>query len=106
MTLNIEKLKKSHCRDKTNCTIKESENGSCFIATAVYGLISAPEVVILRRWRDEYLLQHLWGKLIVSTYYKVGPFLAKISGKSTYLKRGSKFIIDIIVRNIKNQNAK
>jgi hypothetical protein len=44
--------------------ISEKESG-CFIATAVYGSYSAPEVAVLRHFRDEILLNGLLGKLLL-----------------------------------------
>jgi hypothetical protein len=49
----------------------------CFIATAAFGSAHAAPVLLLRRFRDEFLLQHAAGKLFVSTYYRYSPALAE-----------------------------
>lgn len=52
--------------------LKEIEEG-CFIATAVYGTPLAPEIDILRDFRDEVLLKNALGKDFVKWYYKNSP---------------------------------
>jgi len=48
----------------------------CFIATAAFGYYSAPQVQILRDFRDEILLNNAPGRLFVSWYYHYGPVAA------------------------------
>ena len=55
---------------------KPSTTGGCFIATACYGSYSDPEVLILRQFRDELLLNFIIGKVFVKFYYAVSPPLA------------------------------
>ena len=54
-----------------------TKTGSCFIATAAYGTPMAEEIQILRRYRDEFLLQTLPGKLVVDCYYRWSPPIAR-----------------------------
>ncbi len=49
---------------------------TCFIATAAYGSPNAEDVVILREFRDEYLLHDLSGRLAIYTYCKISPTIA------------------------------
>jgi hypothetical protein len=49
---------------------------SCFIATACYGLPDCSQVLELRAFRDEVLLNSRSGKRIVSAYYRISPSVA------------------------------
>lgn len=49
----------------------------CFIATACYGDYDAPEVRILRHFRDETLLKSAGGCRVVDMYYRISPPLAR-----------------------------
>jgi predicted ATP-dependent serine protease len=58
------------------------KNEPCFVATAAFGDYEAPEVIILRRFRDKKLSRYKIGRAFISVYYMVGPYMAKgISGK-------------------------
>ena len=63
----------------------------CFIATAVYDSYDAPQVIILRHYRDETLSTTLIGRLLIKLYYKISPKIAKSISKSDQLKK----IIDV-----------
>lgn len=72
----------------------------CFIATACYGDYDAPEVLILRKYRDERLLTNWLGSLFVRFYYAVSPSIARCLEKSDMVKS---FIRNYFLRPIVRQ---
>ncbi len=50
----------------------------CFIASAAYGSYSSPEVLILRDFRDRYLLTTRAGRMFVKWYYRNSPAAAAL----------------------------
>jgi len=60
--------------------------GGCFIATIVYGNSEAEEVKILKRFRDDVLLTNVIGKVVVKSYYTVGPHIAKYLSRRPHSK--------------------
>jgi len=78
------------------------EETGCFIATAVYGTPLAPQINILRDFRDEILLRNELGKKFVAFYYRNSPPLANfISQHSTLRKVIREISIEPIIEIIK-----
>ena len=61
--------------------------GGCYIATCVYGSYDCPEVWSLRRYRDYYLKEHLFGRLFIKVYYATSPSLVKLFGKTKWFNK-------------------
>lgn len=62
----------------------------CFVATAAYGTDLAPEVAMLRQFRDKALLQSPLGRLAVASYYSLSPSLAAVISESEELRELSR----------------
>lgn len=63
------------------------EKSNCFIATATMGSVNNPTVVLLREFRDTWLLKRKFGQIFIDFYYKKGPYIATIINKYPSLKR-------------------
>lgn len=54
----------------------------CFVATACYGDYDAPEVRLLRRFRDETLANNFAGRIFIRLYYSISPPFARALSRS------------------------
>lgn len=61
-------------------------SGGCFIATAAFGSPVDRYVIVLKKFRDTYLMTNAGGRLLVKTYYQLSPAIAKKIEASTWLK--------------------
>ena len=79
-----------------------SSSGGCYIATMVYGDYDHPQVLILRNFRDKYLLEKQWGRLFVKLYYKYSPLLVERLKDHRMINNGIRKILDCFINQIKN----
>ncbi|MEW6469151.1 MAG: CFI-box-CTERM domain-containing protein [Bacteroidota bacterium] len=54
-----------------------SSSSGCYIATMVYGSYDAPEVMVLRKFRDERLSRSAAGRAFIKYYYRYSPALVE-----------------------------
>jgi len=66
--------------------VDDGGGGGCFIATAAYGSSSESSVKLLRRFRDNILLDKAWGRAFVDLYYRWSPKLADIIAEHDFLR--------------------
>ncbi|MBI5286287.1 MAG: PKD domain-containing protein [Deltaproteobacteria bacterium] len=88
--------------------------GGCFIATAAYGSYLDPHVMVLREFRDEWLLgsfelrvagleleiPNLPGHAFVAAYYKISPPIADFIAKYEGLRMATRSLLTPIVFGI------
>ena len=85
---------------------KQRENKNCFVATACYGDINAPEVNALREWRDDILANHIFGRVFIRLYYRHGPYLAAWINKHRATIPLARRFLNYIVAHIGVQRRK
>jgi YVTN family beta-propeller protein len=78
-------------------TTSEESDGSCFIATAVYGSYDDIHVRVLRTFRDQYLLPHAGGAAIVAVYYKYSPPFAAFIREHNALRAPTRWLLTPVV---------
>jgi len=74
--------------------------GFCFIATAAYGSYLDPHVVVLREFRDRYLLTNPAGTAFVDFYYRVSPPVADYIRQHEWAKIITRGILTPLVYSI------
>ena len=75
--------------------IEKQEADSCFIVTATMGDLNHPTVALMRRFRDEWLVQKPWGRSLVTWYYRNGPLAAEQIKRNVFLQSAA-FVLIVI----------
>ncbi len=108
-TLDMKSETRSNLRDIRQNIGITSQSGSsasstssgCYIATMVYGTYDAPQVKVLRRYRDEVLLKSLIGTGFVKLYYFISPSLVEKTRKMTSVKSIIRSLLDKVIVQLK-----
>ncbi|WP_157155919.1 CFI-box-CTERM domain-containing protein [Diaminobutyricimonas sp. LJ205] len=80
----------------------QKSTGGCYIATAVYGSYDAPEVMVLRKFRDERLQRSAPGRGVIAAYYAVSPALAWRLPKHRRLSSQIRRVHDSVVDRLRS----
>jgi hypothetical protein len=70
----------------------------CFVATSAFESPRAPEVQILRFYRDHYLRKFLAGRKAIGIYYKISPFVADYLDQHPSLKPYVRGLLRLMIK--------
>lgn len=84
-----------------NMRIESKSGATCFVATASYMDPAHPDVVFLRSFRDNFLVNYKVGVKFINWYWTYGPKLAAFVSKQELIRKFSKFCLQIIVSVIR-----
>lgn len=81
-----------------------SSSGSssgCYIATMAYGSYEHPQVLQLRKFRDETLAQSKFGRYFIAAYYKVSPKLVELLKNKKSINSAIRTLLNALIHFIK-----
>jgi len=81
--------------------VVRGDGGNCFIATAAYGSYLHDDVLVLRQFRDRYLLTNSLGRAFVEFYYKMSPRIAAYIAEYDSLRWSVRVLLTPVVYLIK-----
>lgn len=82
-------------------TPKNSKEG-CYIATAVYGSYDSPQVLTLRKFRDEVLKETALGRWFIRIYYRLSPPIAEKLRNANHFNCIVRSVLDLFVNQLNN----
>lgn len=85
----------------SNRTSTSSSSGGCYIATMAYGSYEHPQVLELRKFRDNTLSKSSFGRGFIKTYYKYSPKLVEHLKDKPFINQSIKSVLNTLIRIIK-----
>jgi len=76
--------------------------GSCYIATMAYGDYDHPQVLVLRKFRDEVLTKSKAGNLFINLYYRTSPKLVSLLKGHESINAFIRTILNLFIKLIKS----
>lgn len=78
-----------------------TSSNNCFIATACYRDLFSPEVILLRKFRDEILNKYFFGRILIKFYYATSPFVYHQLLNHPKISNRVKVVLDRLVNLIR-----
>lgn len=74
-----------------------NKNEGCYIATLVYGDYNHPQVMLLRKFRDNVLLTNYFGKKFVRIYYRYSPGVVEKLRNHKIINGFIRYVLDVMI---------
>lgn len=94
---NLPLLEFGNLKNQSN----SSSEGGCYIATMAYGDYEHPQVLVLRRFRDEKLSKSAFGRWFIKTYYRFSPILVEKLKSFYWINKSIRVILNLIINFLK-----
>jgi len=91
----------SDLRRYTSQTSSSSSSQWCYVATMAYGSYDHPQVVELRKFRDNTLSNFRIGRSFIQVYYRYSPKLVKLLEDKPTINKCIRSILNLLIRCIK-----
>lgn len=102
----ISESEKREYRELADSTLRDlgaPKSEGCYIATAVYGDYDAPQVIVLREFRDTVLRRSLLGRIFIKAYYKYSPSIAKRLKHTVKLNHMVRGVLDKLIEKLEKR---
>lgn len=90
----------SNSYSRAASTTNNKSNEGCYIATMAYGSYEHPQVMKLRRFRDEVLSKTIQGRISIKFYYATSPYLVSLLKNQTNINHYIRKLLDQIIKHI------
>lgn len=91
---------RTYSRQAPQPSPQQQTKEGCYIATAVYGSYEAPQVLTLRRFRDDTLRATSLGRWFIRTYYRLSPPVARRLKHARRLNALVRALLDRVVERL------
>lgn len=107
--IKLSKASFAKCEEKLDSESKKAisalnreafKKSGCYVASRAYGTADCAELSVLRRYRDEVLMNSMLGRAFVRFYYVIGPIIIDTLGCSVSFNTAVRKILDRIVRKL------
>lgn len=72
----------------------------CFIATAAFESDKTPEVLSLKKFRDDVLINYWWGRRFIDIYYFISPSIARAMHQHSWSKRPVRGVLRFLLEKV------
>lgn len=86
--------------DSGNSSGSDTASG-CYVATMVYGSYDADEVMVLRKFRDQFLQKYVWGRKFISWYYAKSPGFVERNKHNKQIHKPIKWLLNLFVLSLR-----